>query len=220
MSRFAIVPATVFDDRRLTPHLRDMLALMSTYADRQGWCWPAQETLARQLGLHRTTVNYHIQKLVELGYLEAKRRMGSSLYRLIYDRPDVDGANMRCGPDQHQMWMGSTQNNTNEQTIEQRARGPAPIPADWEPPDELLGWAAETYPELELPTVLEQFKLYWMREGKTSANWAAAARKWIIDEVKRYGPGKRRGKNGAAPAGRGAETPEERRRKIARALGG
>ena len=40
--RFAIVPARAIEDHRLGAAALRVLAALSTYSDKDGWCWPAQ----------------------------------------------------------------------------------------------------------------------------------------------------------------------------------
>lgn len=224
MSRFAIIPARAFDDARMDSHLRDVLALLSTYADREGWCWPGQETLGNRLGLSRTTVNGYIRRLQQLGYLEARRRQAGCLYRLLYDL-DVGGADTRCRPDQHQMSAGPTQNSPNEQIgdpdEDARARGMR-LPEDWGPDQDLITWATRKFPAVDLARETERFRRYW--SGKTGAGaikrglkgWSLAWQNWIDKAEKEYVnvrpfPYDRSGRQ------RGRETAEERRAKLAAA---
>lgn len=88
---FVIVPVAAAEDSRLSPAAFRVLALLSSYADRDGWCWPSQKTLAERLGHTRQAVQQHITQLEALGYLKSERRFGptgietSKKYRLVYD---------------------------------------------------------------------------------------------------------------------------------------
>jgi len=85
----SILPVSAFLDQGISlPALR-ILGLLGNYADKDGRCFPSQSTIAKRLGLSRTTVNYHLKKLCALGYLETERRTDktgsetSCLYRII-----------------------------------------------------------------------------------------------------------------------------------------
>ena len=96
--RFSIIPTAAVEDRRISAPALRTLALLGTYANRQGWCWPSHSVLAKRLQIGRTTVLGHIQELSACGYLqvEHRRREGdrgatSNKYRLLFDLPNVDG---------------------------------------------------------------------------------------------------------------------------------
>src|SRR5262245_6939876 len=86
MSRFAIVPAAALDDERMTGAALMVLCLLSTYADRQGWCWPHQETMATRLKVQQAAISKQIARLEEWGYIERRRSRDGTRYRLLYDR--------------------------------------------------------------------------------------------------------------------------------------
>jgi DNA-binding MarR family transcriptional regulator len=58
----------------LTPGERLTLAALSNYANDDGCCWPAQETLAKSTGTTRETANRHLKSLEKKGFLEIKHR--------------------------------------------------------------------------------------------------------------------------------------------------
>ena len=52
-----------------------------------GLVWPAQETLAKDLGLHINTIQQAVKQLKEMGVVEAKRQFNKpSLVSIKYDR--------------------------------------------------------------------------------------------------------------------------------------
>jgi len=62
--------------------------VLASYAN-QGTqtCFPAQQTIADQIGLHRVTVNRKISQLRQLGLLKIERRKDRCLYSLL--NPDI-----------------------------------------------------------------------------------------------------------------------------------
>lgn len=90
--RFAILPSSLVADRRIGDAAFRVLAALSTYADRDGWCWPSQQTLASDVGTSRRSVRTQLDVLEEAGYVESSRRIradgseSSKTYRLLYDR--------------------------------------------------------------------------------------------------------------------------------------
>ncbi len=66
-----------------------MMACLSTYLDKQGYCWPSQQTLATRLKKSRPWVIKVLNRLVEIGLVERTRRerkdggLRSCLYRIV-----------------------------------------------------------------------------------------------------------------------------------------
>jgi hypothetical protein len=80
----------VYDPHLSASALRVLVALCS-YANKAGVCWPAQATLATNLGCSRQSVGYFIGRLLRTPYLErlVKGHTGrTSVYRVVYD-PDL-----------------------------------------------------------------------------------------------------------------------------------
>jgi hypothetical protein len=94
--RFSIIPARIVDDRRLDARAVVVLALLGTYTDRNGWCFPSQATLAERMGVSRQAIAQQINVLVKYGYIEKKNRkrengsVTSSLYRVIFEDKDAE----------------------------------------------------------------------------------------------------------------------------------
>lgn len=74
MSRFAIVPTEVLRHPALTAQDKLVLAVLTSYADTEGYCWPSVGALATDCGLSERTVRYAIGHLHELGVIEVERR--------------------------------------------------------------------------------------------------------------------------------------------------
>lgn len=89
--RYSITPACVYDDARLTNAHRDMLGLLGTYANRDGWAWPDQATLAARIGVTQSAISQRIKTLRDLGYLDVTARRDArgkpigAMYRLRLD---------------------------------------------------------------------------------------------------------------------------------------
>lgn len=92
-ARFSITQAKAVSDSRVSDSLYRTLSALGVFSDKDGWCFPAQETIAVMVGKTRQTINEHIAQLVELGYLEKRAQFKedggqtSNLYRLIFDFP-------------------------------------------------------------------------------------------------------------------------------------
>jgi hypothetical protein len=79
----AIIPAAAVFDRRLSHADVRVLAALSTYANKEGKCWPATTTLASRTGMSKRHVRTCLRSLERGGYIETKTRPGqSSMYRI------------------------------------------------------------------------------------------------------------------------------------------
>ena len=96
------VPASALDDDRLQPAAFKVLCALSTYGDRDGWCWPSMGKVARRLGTTRQAVHRQVGVLADAGYVQItprKRGDGSTsshFYRLKF-APELAAAHNRLG---------------------------------------------------------------------------------------------------------------------------
>jgi hypothetical protein len=73
------------------------------------------------------------------------------------------------------------------------AARPTRLAEDWRPSADLLAWAADRTPLVDLSRETERFVNYWVSRGKPMVSWDAAWRNWMLkaaDEDKgsgRYG---------------------------------
>lgn len=221
MSRFAIFPATVYDDDRLSPGLRDLLGLISTYADREGWCWPSQGLMAAQLGQTREAINRKIQHLSNFGYLLITRRRGSSTMRLVYDLPLTSDRRVTSDVIQtsHLDVIPGSHRTTQGNGPKEGPRKPHRLPDGWVLPEAARQWVVEHHPSVDIDMELQRFVLHWSNTDRPSArklDWAKAFQSWILNGVARYGTGT---KSQPPRHQRGGESSDERRRKLAHAVG-
>lgn len=94
---YVCVPTRVVIDPAITAPALRVYALLASFADRDGWCWPSLRTLGEHLGMARPTVCGHITHLVTLGHVtKAERTLPSGLvvtaYRPLVDAPKKDAA--------------------------------------------------------------------------------------------------------------------------------
>lgn len=72
--KYSIIPARAVYDPKLPHHVLRTLCAICVYSDQEGYCWPSQSTLARNIGVTRETINRHIRQLKSLGYIMVERR--------------------------------------------------------------------------------------------------------------------------------------------------
>ena len=105
--RFGAVPTAAIRDVRVTHAQLRVLAELSTYGDKHGWCFPKQELMAEHLGVTRENLNRHLAALRRLGYVETRpqRRSDgtrrSNQYRVIYDTSPGRQEALQCDGEHH-----------------------------------------------------------------------------------------------------------------------
>jgi hypothetical protein len=98
--RLSIIPAGAIFDRTLEPRDLQVVGLLGCYTDKQGWCRRSQVKMAKQLDCGRSSVQRSLDRLVEAGWVQKKRRDAAGLaddssqpsasyeYRVVLDRDD------------------------------------------------------------------------------------------------------------------------------------
>ena len=91
--KFVVLPIRAITDKNVTRQAFRVLAAVCSYANRNGFTWVAQDTLAADLGITQQSLSQQIVVLKQQGYLEetAKAYWGkgptarSSTMRVIFD---------------------------------------------------------------------------------------------------------------------------------------
>ncbi|HQF63701.1 MAG TPA: helix-turn-helix domain-containing protein, partial [Anaerolineaceae bacterium] len=103
-------PIIAFEDQRMNCAALRVLGILCSYADKDGYCYPSQATIAKRLNVSRPAVNRQIQVLEKLGYVEVKRRSAKSggetscLYRIITPNIELE----YCAEDAEPQWLPET----------------------------------------------------------------------------------------------------------------
>ena len=103
-SKFGVVPTLAILDKSITHAELRVLALLCSYADKNGECFPSQSKMAECLGIARENVNRHIQSLHKKGWVRSVQRFRddgskrSKMYQIVSDH------HMACDTEHH---MGS-----------------------------------------------------------------------------------------------------------------
>ncbi len=168
MSRFGIIPATIFD-ADLTPQDIALLALLSTYADKSGYCWPSYDTIADKLNRSKGWVSQRIQILQSEGFLAISKR-GKQKYgfKILYDT--VQPSEQTVQP--------TEPNNTinNKQYIYSQLRQ---IPNNFQPTDEMLVYLSTKRPDINPQKFTENFITSCQAKGYKYKNFPMAWKKWV-----------------------------------------
>lgn len=128
MSRFAILPTAVLRDPALTAQDKLIVTMLATYADENGYCWPAIKTLAVDAGVSESTVKRALVHLEEVGVVEREPRFtdngdrDTNAYWIIgYDRRLLVGSHRTQGGFTQNPGVGShrpTNKNIENKSIE------------------------------------------------------------------------------------------------------
>jgi hypothetical protein len=78
--RFAVIPWMVME--RLEGGEIGLYAALSVHADKNGWCWPSQHTLAKIVGKSQAWVNVKLKVLEDRLVIERKVTASGTKYRL------------------------------------------------------------------------------------------------------------------------------------------
>lgn len=96
-ARLSITPSDAWADQRLTPLQCRLLGLIGSYLGKDHRAWPAQRTLAEQLGVTRKAVIDGVKALKKYGYIEVEKRerpdggQSSNCYYVLMDPRSRDG---------------------------------------------------------------------------------------------------------------------------------
>src|SRR5919202_1195721 len=71
---FTQIPNSILRNSSLTPGAKLVFMGLLSYAWDKDSCFPGQERLGKDLGMHRSTVIRHLQELQKKGFLEVIRR--------------------------------------------------------------------------------------------------------------------------------------------------
>ena len=171
MTRFGVIPATVFD-ADLTPQDIALLVLLSTYADKTGYCWPSYDTLAEKLNRSKGWVSQRMQVLEVEGFVQISKRAGNKYgFRVLYD--SVQPAEQDVQP--------AKPNNTNNNNKYRFSRSQQ-IPEDFEPTPELLQYLKENRPDLDPVVFTRDFITRCKAKGYIYKRWDMAWQNWVNNE--------------------------------------
>jgi hypothetical protein len=195
--RWGTVSASVMRRPGLSAAAKTVYAALATYADRTGWIWVRQETIASDLERSRGWVHAAIAELEGQGivqhdrqYIEGRQR--ASRYRLRDGLPREAGAAVLEKSDSAvQSADTSHYDESKDSLFREEAessrqkpanRDPAAlIPGDWVPTAADIAWARTRYPRLDVLAFTETFVLSCRAKGYLYSDPSAAWRRWLIE---------------------------------------
>jgi predicted transcriptional regulator len=197
-SRWGTVAASVMRRPGLSVAAKAVYAALATYADRVGWIWVRQETIASDLERSRAWVHAAIAELEEQGlllhdrqYIEGRQR--ASRYRLqdgvARRRSDAESeaAEVSEQADAAVQPADTSHHDESNTSFSSSAREPVdpvsaePVSADWVPTVDDIAWAKSRHPNLDVLAFTESFVLSCRAKGYRYADPSAAWRRWLIE---------------------------------------
>jgi hypothetical protein len=205
-SRWGTVSASVMRRPGLSVAAKTVYAALSTYADRAGWIWVRQETIASDLERSRAWVHAAIAELEGQGlilhdrqYVEGRQR--ASRYRLqdglLREAREAtgrvseenDSAVQPADTNHHDDSKDSLGHAAGESSDEPRQRAgcgtsasaAALVPSDWVPSAADAAWARSRHPRLDVLAFTETFVLSCRAKGYRYSDPSAAWRRWLIE---------------------------------------
>jgi hypothetical protein len=193
-SRWGTVAASVMRRPGLSVAAKAVYAALATYADRVGWIWVRQETIAADLERSRAWVHAAISELEEQGlllhdrqYIEGRQR--ASRYQLQdgLARRRSDDAELSEQADAAVKPADTSHHDESKDSFSGSARESADpvkelsVPADWVPTVDDMAWAKSRHPNLDILAFTESFVLSCRAKGYRYADPSAAWRRWLIE---------------------------------------
>jgi len=191
--RFGIIPATVFN-AGLTPQDIALLALLSTYADNTGYCWPSYKTLAEKLNRSQGWVSQRVNILKDEGFLVISKR-GAQKYgfKLLYDQSvTVQPAELDIETVQPAEVTVQPAEQNKTINIQYRYTKKVQLPDGFKPTAEMLEYLANKRPDINISKFTENFILSCQAKGYLYKNWTMAWKKWVLSEPEAKPNGKQR----------------------------
>jgi hypothetical protein len=199
-SRWGTVAASVMRRPGLSVAAKAVYAALATYADRIGWIWVRQETIASDLERSRAWVHAAISELEEHGlvlhdrqYIEGRQRASRYCLQDGLARRREDGAEVseQAEASEHQVSeqpdaavkpADTSHHDESKDSFSGFARESAElVPADWVPTVDDMAWARSRHPNLDILAFTETFVLSCQAKGYRYADPSAAWRRWLIE---------------------------------------
>lgn len=187
--RFGIVPSAWLDRSDVGMAEIAVLTALSTFADKDGYCFPSQRRIADQLGKSQPWVSKILGDLVDRGLIRRRQRNASRSYEyfLLYDNHQpADTHYQPADIDDQPADTNSTNNKTNNNSPV-RGRSRSLITSEFTPLDTDIERALKAHAILTSEIITDEtakFVDYWLSKGELKADWNAAYRNWLRNAAK------------------------------------
>ncbi len=172
-------------------------------ADDAGFCWPSLPWICEWTCLSRTAVIQATKALESCGVIRVDRVKGrNNRVTLLLDAirsqyaartgagetlPRTADAPPPVRETHGSGAVGAPETPAHPEDIkkqekEQRSAPKHRIPEDWRPDAKLHAWACEKRPDLDLVTVIENFRDHYLATVELRTSWDVSFRSWVIRE--------------------------------------
>ena len=163
-------------DGTTKPLLKFVLVGLANHANHRGEAWPAVDRLSKYTGFSTRSVQRGLSELVKIDLIRVEEQPGrTNLYIITaFDQgrgDTVSGVTRSQG--------GTTPCHPNHKEPSTNNRRMCQLPSDFVPTEANVEWAKATRPDVDLKDATDQFRDYWIGNGKTKLDWQATWRNWI-----------------------------------------
>lgn len=226
---YAVIPANVRYNRRLTDGAKLLFGEITALCDERGFCWATNKYFADLYDVAPETVSRWVSSLIREGFIKVdfKATSGNGTERKIYLTHGLSDllTKISSGVDENvktptAKTSSHNKDNSNNISLVKNKKAsqasPAPqkrgtrLPENWYPTSELIDWAMKNVPLLatghgstdRLSRETVKFKNHWESatgRNATKLNWDKAWQNWMYTAEERLGKGE---KSDTASAGR------------------
>lgn len=163
-------------DGTTKPLLKFILVGIANHANPRGEAWPSVDRLSRYTGYSSRSIQRGMAELVRIGLIRIDDQPGrSNLYTITafdQSRGDTVSGVTPCQG-------GTTPCHPNHKEPSSNNRRASQLPQDFVPTEANVEWAKASRPDVDLKDATEQFRDYWIGNGKPKLDWQATWRNWI-----------------------------------------
>lgn len=196
---WGVVSQNVMCDPEISVSAKGLYALLCAHADKDGRCFPSNETLAHELGVEERTIQRLLRELVgaDVVVREERFELGrqiTSITRVIDGSTSPRGdVKVAPGGDTYVTQNKTTSNKKNPSgSSATRKQASSPWPSGWDqPPDNLIAWTRKNHPRLNINAEWSKFHDYALAHDKRYVDWNAAWRTWARN-VQNFAPPRQR----------------------------
>jgi hypothetical protein len=163
-------------DGTTKPLLKFVLVGIANHANPRGEAWPAIDRLSKYTGFSTRSIQRAISELVRMDLLRIEEKPGRTNLYIIRAFDESRGDTM-SGVTPCQGGVSPCHPNHKEPSSNNNRA--SRLPDDFNPSEANVEWAKSARPDVDLKDATDQFKDYWLGNGKTKLDWQATWRNWI-----------------------------------------
>lgn len=163
-------------DGTTKPLLKFVLVGIANHANPRGEAWPAIDRLSKYTGFSTRSIQRAISELVRMDLLRIEEKPGRTNLYIIRAFDESRGDTM-SGVTPCQGGVSPCRPNHKEPSSNNNRA--SRLPEDFKPSEANVEWAKSARPDVDLKDATDQFKDYWLGNGKIKLDWQATWRNWI-----------------------------------------